>query len=47
MFGAFQNQHLLFVLLLQLVIVLLRGSRKIRQLGPTGGLVAPSIMLVI
>jgi hypothetical protein len=47
MFGAVENQHLLFVLLLQLVIVLLRGSRKIRHLGPAGGLVAPSLMLVI
>lgn len=47
MFGAVQNKHLLFVLLLQLVIVLLRGCRKIRHLGPAGGLVAPSLMLVI
>ena len=47
MFGAVENQHLLFVLLLQLVIVLLRGRRKIRQLGPSGGLVSPSLMLVI
>lgn len=47
MFGAVQNKHLLFVLLLQLVIVLLRGRRKIRHLGPAGGLVAPSLMFVI
>lgn len=47
MFSAVKNQHLLFVLLLQLIIVLLRSRWKIRHLGPTGGLVAPSLMLVI
>lgn len=47
MFGAVENQHLLFVLLLQLIIVLLRSCCKIRHLGPAGGLVASSLMLVI
>lgn len=47
MFSAVKNQHLLFVLLLKLVIVLLRGRRKIRQLGPAGGLISPFLMLVI
>jgi hypothetical protein len=47
MLGGVENQHLLFILLLHLVIVLLGGSRKIRQLGTSGGLVATSLMLVI
>ena len=47
MFGAVENQHLLFVLLLQLIIVLLRSRWKIRHLRPAGGLIAPSLMLVI
>ena len=47
MLGGVENQHLLFILLLHLVIVLLGGSRKIRQLGTAGVLVATSLMLVI
>ena len=47
MLGTVKNKHLLFILLLHLVIVLLRGCRKIRHLGTTRRLVSSSLVLVI
>ena len=47
MLGGVENQHLLFVLLLQLVIVLLRSRWVSRQLRAGWGLVTPSQMLVV